>query len=904
MSRHVVTNRLQLLHEAYSRIPVVLFQAPAGCGKTRAAEWWAARLDKPVLWLPLAQAPDLHLQWTFLQGLIERASTLTGQSPIAGQLTTGACLQYLRQVFPAGATLIGDDWHLAAEPDMARTLIDLAEACDDRLTLLVTTRVALEMPQVADWQVRQHALLITDEDLRLESHDAAVMLGIPTDLAAVAHQRSNGWPFALITLEGAIRRGMPPERWQLGDAVATFWRQQILGQYPPALVSFVQATAVMESFTVADCEALGLSDADAHLLKLQADQLFLQHRGNRYAYHDLARQAVMAGLGPARLRLLCLQAGRILWQHRDQGCLPLLLAAEAHDEVARAVAWFSISVWREPFGESTVLHYWTDRLDATKLQHDPWYQILYVWQHHAQKPVDTLTAIAEAAGTRFRANGDMPGEIAVLLTCAGNYMVQGDLANWHHTARQLEHALSRGDVPPEWQLTTINAMLRYAGSALSRPDRVDHWLRQALRHPPVTPAAIALLYQTHLAAMTAYLKFGETDSAWECWHRMIDMLSQVPGWEYPALGYETCLRMQRDEPSAPSLPTPPQADLPPALADLLRFETTEAAYRRREPSAEAGYEYVIGRADQIKSLAPWIYQTCWARLSLLRLRRGAIDAALSACAEGARHEGSLYTDCLLAWHEALILQQAGRTAEAAQRAAQALDSADRHYFIRLWGMSRLLWAQIHGASPPPEVLDLITLWGYGPGLQQHFPELVQAAGPPPRVAVRTLGGLHVTVDGQPVSWKRSNCQLLLLDLLIHPDGSSRDDLLRRYWPNGDVTTLHKDINVLRQILEPGQSGRNSRYVTYRQGIYRLTDDPSLIWWDVPAMKTLLRHGSRARRTPARRVAFDHLMASYQGDFAPEWTAYPPIAAYQADLQALQRRTIPADQGPAGTDRLQ
>jgi DNA-binding SARP family transcriptional activator len=195
---------------------------------------------------------------------------------------------------------------------------------------------------------------------------------------------------------------------------------------------------------------------------------------------------------------------------------------------------------------------------------------------------------------------------------------------------------------------------------------------------------------------------------------------------------------------------------------------------------------------------------------------------------------------------------------------------------------------------------VIDLWDYGPALARHYPELPIGPGEPPRVVIRTLGGLHVTVDGAPIVWKRTNAQILLLDLLIHPEGSTGEELLQRYWPLGDLATLRKDVLTLRQALEPDSPGRQSRYVTLRQGVYRLTQDPGLIGWDVAALRVISRHGLRAARHPQQRARLAAMLADLQGPFVPEFAAYAPLAAFGAKAQSQQDALAAACPGSCRT----
>ncbi|HMU62274.1 MAG TPA: BTAD domain-containing putative transcriptional regulator [Gemmatimonadales bacterium] len=97
---------------------------------------------------------------------------------------------------------------------------------------------------------------------------------------------------------------------------------------------------------------------------------------------------------------------------------------------------------------------------------------------------------------------------------------------------------------------------------------------------------------------------------------------------------------------------------------------------------------------------------------------------------------------------------------------------------------------------------------------------------PRRITVRSLGPLQVSVDGVPLSpeaWRYRKARELLLYLLSHPEGRSRDQVGLALWPEASSAQVKNRFNVtahhLRRVLGGGDCLRLER------GRYRI--DPAI-----------------------------------------------------------------------------
>jgi len=154
--------------------------------------------------------------------------------------------------------------------------------------------------------------------------------------------------------------------------------------------------------------------------------------------------------------------------------------------------------------------------------------------------------------------------------------------------------------------------------------------------------------------------------------------------------------------------------------------------------------------------------------------------------------------------------------------------------------------------------------GPSPSDHGHAPEQ-QAAGPAPAgerphfdLGVRALGPLHVEVQGRPVqaeAWAYAKPKELLVYLLTHPAGRTRDEIGQALWPEAEPARV-----------------KNSFHVTVHH-LRKALGHPE---W-------LVRDGERYLLSPSLRVDFD--VARFQADAR---AALKAAAAGDADAERLGR----------------
>ena len=154
-------------------------------------------------------------------------------------------------------------------------------------------------------------------------------------------------------------------------------------------------------------------------------------------------------------------------------------------------------------------------------------------------------------------------------------------------------------------------------------------------------------------------------------------------------------------------------------------------------------------------------------------------------------------------------------------------------------------------------------------------ETTTGAVAPPALEVRALGRLEILRDGVPLpdeAWRYARPRELLLFLLSHPDGRTRDQIGLVFWPDASVTQVKNNFHVMLHHV---------RKALGRADLVAFDRDRYCINWEVsagvrfdarafeevvrPALRTLKadRKGADAEQAVSR---LREALAEYRGDF--------------------------------------
>jgi DNA-binding SARP family transcriptional activator len=142
-----------------------------------------------------------------------------------------------------------------------------------------------------------------------------------------------------------------------------------------------------------------------------------------------------------------------------------------------------------------------------------------------------------------------------------------------------------------------------------------------------------------------------------------------------------------------------------------------------------------------------------------------------------------------------------------------------------------------------------------------------AVAAPSVLRVRALGGLAIERDGEPLpdtAWSYAKPRELLLFLLCHPEGRTREQVGLAMWPEASAAQLRNNFHVtlhhLRRVLGGPQ------WVRLEHGRYRLAPDREVVF-DAAAFERVATTALQlARRGAPATEQLRAAVALYGGDF--------------------------------------
>jgi LuxR family transcriptional regulator, maltose regulon positive regulatory protein len=265
-----------------------LIVAPAGFGKTTILMQWQARqksVGTAVAWLTLDEGDgDIHQFLSYIVLALASAGIDLGsleaaaeQGMVGGALRPTLSLLVDRvAAHPRPVVLILDDYHRLGAPGTDRLLTELITMTPSNCTIVVSSRmrVNLDVPRLLA------AGLATEfgaEFLRLSREELADAFDRPltTDEADIVFRRTEGWFVAVQLARLLIKEGDSIQSCLLrfkGDSghVANYLAEQVLGNLPEPLLSFLVRTSILESLCAPLADAvLERSDSLEMLRRLE-----------------------------------------------------------------------------------------------------------------------------------------------------------------------------------------------------------------------------------------------------------------------------------------------------------------------------------------------------------------------------------------------------------------------------------------------------------------------------------------------------------------------------------------------------------------------------------------------------------------------------------------------------------
>jgi LuxR family maltose regulon positive regulatory protein len=385
VSRPALVNRLRARTDA--RVATIV--APAGYGKTTLLTQWAARDDRPFIWLSaddrdndpvvllrhIAAAVDLIEP--LADPVLDALSVLGPSIWTAAIPRLGAALEALE----TPVVLVVDDGHLVRDRDAADAIFALAEHLPPGSLLAVAARVtpALPIPSLrADGRLlelgvdglaltrREAELLFRQAGIELSAHDLDVLVA-----------RTEGWAAALSLAALALGTSAKPQEVAAFNGedrfVADYLETEYLARLSGDDLDFLQRTAVLDRFSGELCDwVLESSGSGARLAEVERSNLFLvpldRHR-EWYRYHRLFRDLLrreLAQRDPNLARELHRRAAAWFEANGDpESALEHALEAGETDTVARLLTELALPAYYS--GRAATIDRWLQHFDDPAL---------------------------------------------------------------------------------------------------------------------------------------------------------------------------------------------------------------------------------------------------------------------------------------------------------------------------------------------------------------------------------------------------------------------------------------------------------------------------------------------------------------------------------------------------------
>ncbi|MEM9656365.1 MAG: AAA family ATPase, partial [Actinomycetota bacterium] len=287
---------------------VVLVSAPAGSGKSTLVAAWLHTTGTPAGWLQADTADrDPARFWTHAVAALGRqlpdlepavASILPGSGTDARPLIE-RLVNHLEQ-WAEPVTLVVDDYHLIADPDVDHGIEQLLDLAPPTFTLIVCSRVDPSL-RLSRLRVRGGLVEIRANDLRFAPPEAATLLSqqgsapLPHQVAALC-ERTEGWAAGLVLAGMSLASSEDADAFVAafrGDdrLVVDYLTEELLAGVSPEDRERLLRTSILERLSGPLVDAVcEITDGGEWLRRLAASNqllISLDRTGTWFRYHHL-----------------------------------------------------------------------------------------------------------------------------------------------------------------------------------------------------------------------------------------------------------------------------------------------------------------------------------------------------------------------------------------------------------------------------------------------------------------------------------------------------------------------------------------------------------------------------------------------------------------------------------------
>lgn len=301
-----------------SELPVTVVLSPAGYGKSCLVSHWAKRVKHSCAWLSLDKEDGtLDRFWAyFMAALCEINLELSDLHEQAYEISSEkTATVFIDHVISRLATqkrklvFVMEDYHnLPNDSPVLNSLSYFINHIPDNVHLIITTRT---FPKVGLHKVRIQGKLgiINENDLRFSLTEVEDLFfkghrPLTLDESSHVHEYTKGWPVGVKLISFAYGAGAPGEHIALsGDVeqlIQDYLSEEVIERLSPAIQSFLEVTACLNSFSAELAEYLFDNEAESVMniiTYLKANSLFITDSVGFdgqlwYRYHALFSDAI------------------------------------------------------------------------------------------------------------------------------------------------------------------------------------------------------------------------------------------------------------------------------------------------------------------------------------------------------------------------------------------------------------------------------------------------------------------------------------------------------------------------------------------------------------------------------------------------------------------------------------
>lgn len=341
-----------------AELPVVLIVSPAGYGKSCLVSLWSSRTKQSCAWVSLDREDGNYDRFwsyfiaSFVSAGLDAADLVSQAFSIAD---TESASHFIDRIIERllshqdRLVLILDDYHnLDKDSPVHASVSYLISHLPENVHLVVTSRV---FPRIGLQKLRVQGLLgeITEADLSftlIETEDLFYRSHHPltAEESQRIHEYTKGWPVAVKLASLAYAKNMSIDQivpsFEVGELIHDYLFEEVIGQLPEKIRTFLAITACVEGFSVSLAQYLTgeeFAEVNASLQYLKDNSLFISEaRGTEgnlwYRYHALFLEAVLhRSISGDAVPVANVREKASLW-YEKQGLLEQAakLAAQAH----------------------------------------------------------------------------------------------------------------------------------------------------------------------------------------------------------------------------------------------------------------------------------------------------------------------------------------------------------------------------------------------------------------------------------------------------------------------------------------------------------------------------------------------------------------------------------------------